>query len=87
MDLLVLIGFACLLAGWFGMFFRVRRDFPDRAVSRYGSYTGPHLWGFGRRSSLSLFKFYWQHYRIDAWFSLAILGIALILVGAIGGRR
>jgi hypothetical protein len=87
MDLLVVLGFACLLAGWFGMFFRVRRDFPNRAVSRYGSYTGRRLLGFGGRSGLSLFKFYWQQYRIDGWFSLAILGIALILVGAIGGRR
>lgn len=41
-----IIGFLLLLAGWFAMFFRVRRDFPSRQVSCYGTYTGPRLFGF-----------------------------------------
>jgi hypothetical protein len=69
------------------MFLRVRRDFPNRSESRYGSYTGPRVFGFGRRSPFSLFKVYWQHYRLDFWFSLAVFGVLLIVLGALGGAR
>jgi hypothetical protein len=84
-----IIGFLLLLAGWLAMFFRVRRDFPNRDASKYGSYTGPRIFGFSlkRRSAFSLLKFYWQHYGLDVWFSLAALGILLIVIAAIGGGK
>ena len=86
METLAILGFALLLGGWFLMFFRVRRDFPDRAVSKYGSYTGPRVFGLrvGSRSAFSLLRFYWQHYGVDARISLAVLGIVLIGIAAIG---
>jgi uncharacterized protein YybS (DUF2232 family) len=84
METLVILGFVLLLAGWFGMFFRVRREFPNRQVSKYGTYTGPRVFGlkFGR-SGLSLLTFYWRHYGVDAWLSIALLGIVLIVIAAI----
>jgi len=89
MQTLGIIGFGLLLAGWFAMFLRVRRDFPDRQVSRYGSYTGPRLFGFKLmgRSAFSLVQFYWRHYGFDARLLLAVLGIILIAIAAIGGSR
>lgn len=84
-----IIGFLLLLAGWFAMFFRVRRDFPNRQVSRYGSYTGPRLFGFKLmgRSGFSLIQFYWQHYGFDLRLSLAVLGILLIVIAAFGASK
>jgi hypothetical protein len=85
MDTLAILGFALVLGAWFLMFFRVRRDFPDRGVSRYGSYTGPRVFGFrvGGRSAFSLVTFYWQHYGLDARISLGVLGVLLIVIAAI----
>jgi hypothetical protein len=84
-----IIGFLLLLAGWFAMFFRVRRDFPSRQVSRYGTYTGPRLFGFKLtgRSAFSLIQFYWQHYGFDVRLSLAVLGILLIVIAAVGASK
>jgi hypothetical protein len=89
MQTLGIIGFLLLLAGWFAMFFRVRRDFPNGDASRYGSYTGPRIFGFSlkRRSAFSLLKFYWQHYGLDVWLSVAAFGILLIVIAAIGGSK
>jgi hypothetical protein len=86
METLVILGFVLLLVGWFGMFFRVRKDFPNREVGKYGSYTGPRVFGlrFGRRSAFSLLRFYWQHYGVDAWFFVAALGVLLIVIAALG---
>jgi hypothetical protein len=82
---LTIIGFVLLLAGWFAMFFRVRRDFPNREVAKYGTYTAPRIFGFKLmgRSAFSLVQFYWQHYGFDARLSLAGLGIILIVIAAI----
>jgi len=84
-----IIGFLLLLAGWLAMFFRVRRDFPNRDISQHGSYTGPRIFGFSlkRRSAFSLIRFYWQHYGFDVRLSLAGLGIILIVIAAIGGGK
>jgi hypothetical protein len=84
-----IVGFLLLLAGWFAMFFRVRREFPNRAVSSYGSYTGPRVFGFKLmgRSAFSLIRFYWQHYGFDIRLSLAVLGITLIVIAAIGSGK
>ena len=84
-----IVGFLLVLAGWFAMFFRVRRDFPNRQVSRYGSYTRPRVFGFRLmgRSAFSLIRFYWQHYGFDVRLSLAVLGIMLIAIAAIGGGK
>jgi hypothetical protein len=81
-----IVGFLLLLAGWFAMFFRVRRDFPNRHVSKYGSYTGPRLFGFKLtgRSAFSLVQFYWQHYGFDVRLLLALLGTILIVIAALG---
>jgi hypothetical protein len=78
-----------LLAGWFAMFFRVRRDFPNREVSKYGTYTGPRVFGFRLtgRSGFSLVRFYWQHYGLDLWISLAASGVVLIVIAAITGSK
>ncbi|MGH7831131.1 MAG: hypothetical protein ACREP8_13255, partial [Candidatus Binatia bacterium] len=86
METLVIVGFVLLLTGWFGMFFRVRRDHPNREAAKYGSYTGPSVFGlrFGRRSAFSLVMFYWRHYGVDAWFAAAVLGILLIVIAAVG---
>ncbi len=89
MQTLGIIGFLLLLAGWFAMFFRVRRDFPNRDVAKIGSYYSPRLFGFRLmgRSAFSLVKFYWQHYGLDVRLSLAGLGIILIVIAAIGGSK
>ena len=86
MGTLTIIGFILLLAGWFAMFFRVRRDFPNRGVSKYGSYTGPRLFGFKLtgRSAFSLIQFYWQHYGFDVRLLLAVLGTLFIVIAALG---
>ena len=86
---LTIIGFLLLLAGWFAMFSRVRRDFPNREVSKYGTYTGPRVFGFRLtgRSAFSLVQFYWQHYGFDVRLSLAALGVVLIVIAAVGGSR
>jgi hypothetical protein len=84
METLTILGFVLLVAGWFGMFFRVRREYPNRGVAEYGSYTGPRVLGFKfGRSGLSLLSFYWRHYGVDAWLCVALLGIVLILFAAI----
>jgi hypothetical protein len=84
-----IVGFLLLLAGWFAMFLRLRRDFPKREISKYGSYIGPRIFGFRLtgRSAFSLLKFYWQHYGLDLWFSVALLGIFLLVIAAIGGGK
>lgn len=84
-----IISFLLLLAGWLAMFFRVRRDFPSRQVSRYGTYTGPRLFGFKLtgRSAFSLIQFYWQHYGFDVRLGLAVLGILLIVIAAVGASK
>jgi hypothetical protein len=84
-----IVGFLLVLAGWFAMFFRVRRDFPNRQVSSYGSYSGPRVFGFKLmgRSAFSLIRFYWQHYGFDVRLSLAVFGIMLIVIAAIGGGK
>jgi hypothetical protein len=84
-----IVGFLLLLAGWFAMFFRVRRDFPKRGVSSYGSYTGPRVFGFKLmgRSAFSLIRFYWQHYGFDLRLSLALLGVFLIVIAALSGSK
>lgn len=89
MNTLAILGFVFVLVGWFGMFFRVRKDFPNREVGKYGSYTGPRVLGlkFGGRSAFSLLTFYWRHYGVDAWFSVAALGILLIVIAALGWGR
>jgi hypothetical protein len=85
METLVISSFVFLLAGWFGMFFRVRRDHPNLPVSKYSNYIGPRLFGFrfSKRSNLSLIRFYWQHYGADGWFWVWGTGMALIIVVAI----
>jgi hypothetical protein len=85
-ETLGIVGFVLVLAGWLGMFFRVRREYPKRNVAKYGSYTGPTVFGFrfGKRSAFSLVMFYWQHYGADAWLSMAALGVLLIAVAAVG---
>jgi hypothetical protein len=89
MGTLTIVGFILLLAGWFAMFFRVRRDFPNREVSKYGTYTGPRVFGFRLtgRSGFSLVRFYWQHYGLDLWISLAASGVVLIVIAAITGSK
>ena len=89
MQTLGIIGFLLLLAGWLAMFFRVRRDFPNRDVAKIGSYPSPRLFGFRLmgRSAFSLVKFYWQHYGFDVRLSLAGLGIILIVIAAIGASK
>lgn len=89
MQTLGLIGFLLLLAGWLAMFFRVRRDFPNRDVGKIGSYPSPRVFGFKLmgRSAFSLVKYYWQHYGCDLRLSLAGLGILLIAIAAIGGSK
>jgi len=89
MQTLGIIGFLLLLAGWLAMFFRVRRDFPNRDVGKIGSYPSPRVFGFKLmgRSAFSLVKFYWQHYGFDVRLSLAGLGIILIAIAAIGGSK
>ena len=89
MQTLGIIGFLLLLAGWLAMFFRVRRDFPNRHVGKIGSYPSPRLFGFKLmgRSAFSLVKYYWQHYGFDVRLSLAGLGILLIAIAAIGGSK
>jgi hypothetical protein len=86
MGTLTIIGFILLLAGWFAMFFRVRRDFLKREISKYGSYTGPRLFGFKvtGRSAFSLIQFYWQHYGFDVRLLLAVLGTLFIVIAALG---
>jgi len=86
METLVIVGFLFVLVGWFGMFFRVRRDHPNREVSRYGSYTGPRVFGFKfeGRSAFSLLRFYWQNYGVDAWLSITALGVLLMVIAALG---
>jgi hypothetical protein len=68
METLAILGFVLVLAGWSGMFFRVRREYPTRDVAKCGSYTGASVFGFkfGKRSAFSLVIFYWQHYGADA---------------------
>jgi hypothetical protein len=70
------------------MFFRVRREFPNREVAKYGSYTGPRISGLKLmgRSGFSLVRFYWQHYGFDLRLLLAVLGIILIVIAAVGGQ-
>jgi hypothetical protein len=89
METLTIFGFILLLVGWFAMFFRVRKDFPNRAVSRYGTYTGPRIFGlkFMGRSGFSLVQFYWQHYGFDEGFSLAVLGLLLMVIAAVIGGK
>jgi hypothetical protein len=66
------------------MFFRVRRDHPNRDVGRYGSYTGPRVFGlFSRRSGLSLLWFYWEHYGLDARLCTSLIGLGFILLAII----
>jgi hypothetical protein len=77
MESLGLGGFVLLLAGWFGMFARVRRDHPGHPLANYSTYVS-----FGRRSGFSLLPFYWRHYGLDVWFAVSMIGIALI-AGAI----
>ena len=86
METLVILGLVLLLVGWFGMFFRVRRDHPNHNVAKYGSYTAPRAFGlrFGGRSAFSLVMFYWQHYGVDAWLSAAALGVILFVIAALG---
>ena len=89
MQTLAMIGFLLLLAGWLAMFFRVRRDFPNRNVAQYSSYSSPRRFGFRLmgRSAFSLVKFYWQHYGFDVRLALARLGMILIAMAAIGGSK
>ncbi|MEO6164749.1 MAG: hypothetical protein ABIP88_11500 [Candidatus Binatia bacterium] len=89
MQTLGIIGFLLLLAGWLAMFFRVRRDFPNRDVGKIGSYPSPRVFGFKLmgRSAFSLVKYYWQQYGFDVRLSLAGLGILLIAIAAIGGSK
>jgi len=89
MQTLGIIGFLLLLAGWLAMFFRVRRDFPNRDVGKIGSYPSPRVFGFKLmgRSAFSLVKYYWQHFGFDVRLSLAGLGILLIAIAAIGGSK
>ena len=84
-----IVGFLLLLAGWFAMFYRLRRDFPNRDVAKIGSYPSPRVFGFRLmgRSVFSLIRFYWQHYGFDVRLSLAGLGILLIAIAAIGGSK
>jgi hypothetical protein len=84
METLVIVGFVLLLAGWFGMFFRVRKDLPNREVGKYVSYMGPSVFGLRRRSAFSLVSFYWQHYGVDAWVLMAAVGVLLIVIAALG---
>lgn len=89
MGTLTIIGFVLLLAGWFAMFFRVRKDFPNRSASKYSTYTGPRVFGlkFTGRSGFSLVQFYWQHYGFDVRLALAAFGILLIVIAAIGSAK
>lgn len=89
MQTLGIIGFLLLLAGWLAMFFRVRRDFPNRDVGKIGNYPSPRVFGFKLmgRSAFSLVKYYWQHYGFDLRLALAGLGILLIAIAAIGGSK
>lgn len=82
MQTLVILGFNRLVAGWFSMFFRVRRDHPTHDVGKYGSYIDPRVFGlFSRRTGLGLLWFYWEHYGLDARLAAASLaGLGLILL-------
>ncbi|MGH7767304.1 MAG: hypothetical protein ACREQP_07600 [Candidatus Binatia bacterium] len=77
-----------LLAGWFGMFLRVRRNHPDSPLSKYKNYIGPRLFRFrsGKRSNLSLIRFYWQNYGADGWLWVWAVGAAVVLVAIVGWR-
>lgn len=88
MEKLAILGFFLLLAGWFGMFFRVRRDHPDSPLSKYENYIGLRLFGFrfSKRSNLSLIRFYWQHYGADGWLWVWAVGGAVILVAIVAWR-
>jgi len=88
MQTLGVTGFVLVLAGWFAMFWRVRRDFPNRSVSEYGTYTGPRVSGVKimGRSGWSLVIFYWKHYGLDVWSSVTALGVILIVIAAFAGR-
>lgn len=88
METLGISGFVLLLAGWFGMFFRVRRDHPGHALSDYRNYMGPRLFGVKiGRTALSLIPFYWRHYGMDVWFSVSAIGFALLAIAIIAWSR
>jgi len=74
-------GFALLLAGWFGMFLRIRHELPGHEMARYTSHLRiPFLnW----RRGWPLIGFYYQRYGVDAWVILTGAGIVLILVGVV----
>jgi hypothetical protein len=80
MEAFVILGFVLLLAGWFGMFFRVRRDHPANPLSNYLNYLGSRSLGFKiGKSGFSLIRFYYQHYGVGGWFWIWASGLALIL--------
>lgn len=84
METLVILGFVLLLAGWFGMFYRVRRDHPADPLANYQNYLGPRLFGFKvGKSGFSLIRFYYQHYGVDGWFWIWASGLALILAAVV----
>jgi len=84
MEIPIMLGFVLLLAGWFGMFFRVRRDHPGNPLSKYQNYLGPRLFGFKfGKSGFSLVHFYLKHYGPEGWFWIGAAGLALILYAVV----
>lgn len=80
MEAAGILGFALFLAGWFGMFFRVRRDHPANPLSSYRNYLGPRPLGLKiGKSGVSLVRFYLQQYGAEGWFWIGAAGLALIL--------
>jgi hypothetical protein len=81
---MALAGFLLVLAGWFGMFLRVRRDQPNHPRSAYSTYVGPRVFGFKfGRSGFGLLPFYWRRYGLDTWLAITVVGMGLVIAAII----
>lgn len=82
-ETLTAIGFVTLLASWFAMFARLRRDSKSAAGS-LGDYVAaqPPLLG---RSGLSLLPRYWRHYGFDVRVAGALIGLIMIIAAVFAG--
>lgn len=80
-ETLAAIGFVILLASWFAMFARLRRD-SKRAAGSLGDYVAAQPPFFGR-SGLSLLPRYWRQYGFDARLAGALIGLILAIIAAV----
>lgn len=86
LAILVLLGFLCMLAGWYGMFFRVRRDDPGSDEAQYTNYIGASRdYGGNRGMAWQLVRLYLQRYGVDGWFWLFVGGVMVLTIMIITG--